>query len=107
MSYQMTIDAAIEHGQRGMALAGERAGATFAEEAFTFLERFAATTARPFSSEEVTELAATCGLVAPDARAWGGVFQRAARAGLIRRSSETYQRRYGHGSVGVKWERAQ
>lgn len=101
----MTIDAAIEQGRRGMALAGERAGATFAQEAFTFLERFAKTTARPFASEEVTELAATCGLVAPDARAWGGVFQRAARAGLIRRSAEMYRRKYGNGTWAPKWER--
>lgn len=106
MSYQLTLDAALEQGRRGMALAGERAGVTFSAEAFVFLTRFARTTERPFSSEEVTGLAATCGLMAPDARAWGAVFQRAARAGVIRRSSETYRRRYGHGSVGVKWEKA-
>lgn len=106
MSYQVTIDAAIEQGRRGMALAGEKAGTTFAVEAFAFLTRFVETAERPFSSEEVTGLAATCGLMAPDARAWGAVFQRAARAGVIKRSRETYQRRYGHGSVGVKRERA-
>lgn len=105
--YQMTIEAAIEQAHRGMALAGDKAGATFRDEAFVFLERFAATTARAFSSEEVTDMAALCGLVAPDARAWGGVFQRAARAGVIKRSSETYQRRYGNGSIGVKWVRCE
>ena len=106
MSYQLTIEAATEQGRRGMALAGEKAGAGFAEEAFTFLERFAKTTARPFSSEEVSDLAATCGLVAPDARAWGGVFQRAARAGVIKRSSVTYRRTKGHGAPAFCWERA-
>ena len=103
LTAQLTIADAIEAGQRGMALAGDKAGATFAQEAFTFLERFAQTTSRPFASEEVTELAATCGLVAPDARAWGGVFQRAARAGLIRRSAEMYRRKYGNGTWAPKW----
>ena len=106
MSYQMTIESALEQGARGMALAGDRAGVTFKDEAFEFLRRYAATTDRPFSSEEVTDLAAACGLSTWDARAWGGVFQRAARAGLIKRSSETYRRRYGHGVVSLKWVRA-
>ena len=106
LTAQLTIADAIAEGQRGMAQAGGRAGAPFSVDAFFFLDRFAKTSSRPFSSEEVTELAATKGLVAPDARAWGGVFQRAARAGAIRRSTVTYRRRFGHGSVGVMWERA-
>lgn len=105
MLTQLTIADAIAEGQRGMAQAEDRAGASFSAEALFFLERFAKTAERPFSSEEVTELAATKGLVAPDARAWGGVFQRAARRGLIQRSSEMYRRRYGHGSLSPKWER--
>lgn len=44
------------------------------------------------------------GLSAPkDARAFGGVYMRAVHRGLIERSDLTYQRRRGHGSVGVLW----
>jgi len=107
LTAQLTISDAIEAGQRGMAQAEDGAGHGFAEQADRFVANFARFAELPFSSEEVTDLAAACGLSTWDARAWGGVFQRAARAGVIKRSGEMYRRRYGNGSIGVKWERAQ
>jgi hypothetical protein len=41
-----------------------------------------------------------------DTRAFGSLFSRAARAGLIRRTGETYQREHGHGSPALKWRTA-
>jgi hypothetical protein len=41
-----------------------------------------------------------------DTRAFGALFSRAARAGLIVRTAETYQREHGHGTVSLKWRTA-
>lgn len=104
MSEQLTIDDAIAAGQRGMAQAEDASGHWFADEADRFISRFVASAPRAFSAEELVETARTCGLIPSDDRAWGGAFQRAARAGVIRRSSEVYRRTRGHGSLAFKWE---
>lgn len=103
--HQLTIADAIAAGQRGMHQAEDAAGYGFSDEAERFIRRYAEASARPFSSEAVVAAARACGLIPPDDRAWGGAFQRAARAGVIRRSSETYRRTRGHGTIGVKWEK--
>jgi hypothetical protein len=38
-----------------------------------------------------------------DQRAFGALYSRAVKAGLITRSTETYQREHGHGTVALKW----
>lgn len=102
--YQMTIEAAMAAGNVGMMRAAQAAGPAFAELADEFLIAFAVQADRPFSSEEVVAAAAAAGIARDESRAWGPVFLRAARAGIIRRSSEVYRRACGHGSVGLKWE---
>jgi len=105
MSEQLTIEDAIAAGQRGMALAEDAQPHWWASEADRFIRRFAQQSTRPFSSEELVATANACGLSVREERAWGAAFQRAARAGVIRRSTETYRRTKGNGSLGVKWER--
>jgi 3-methyladenine DNA glycosylase/8-oxoguanine DNA glycosylase len=39
-----------------------------------------------------------------DTRCFGKAFSRAAKAGLIRRSTETYHLEHGHGKISLKWE---
>lgn len=102
----MTIDDAIAAGERGMQLAQAGAGEWFAEQAQSFIRRFASGARRPFSAEELVETARASGLVTRDERAWGPAFMRAARSGVIRRSSVTYRRTKGHGTLGVMWESA-
>lgn len=102
MSYQLTLEDAIAAGERGMHQAEDAAGYGWTDEALTFLTRYAQS-AGTFTAEEVVDTARICGLIPPDQRAWGGVFQMAARRGVIRRTNETYQRRKGHGSVSLKW----
>ncbi len=75
------------------------------DEADRFIRRFAAGACRPFSSEELVATANACGLSIREERAWDAAFQRAAQAGVIRRSSETYRRTKGNGSIAFKWER--
>jgi hypothetical protein len=58
----------------------------------------------PWTGEEATaHIVAMCGQP-HDNRATGSLFSRAAKAGLIRRSAETYQREHGHGTISLKWE---
>lgn len=104
MSEQLTLDDALAAGLVGMRQSEDAAGHWWRDESDRFISRFAATSTRAFSSEELVETAKACGLVPPDDRAWGGAFQRAARAGVIRRSTETYRRTRGHGAIGLKWE---
>lgn len=103
------VSVALALGHEGMERAerrAERAAPGFAEGAYRFLCGYAQTHSTPFSSEDAVEVARCIGLIPPDARAWGGVFQRARRAGVIRQSNETYPRRNGHGTRAFKWERA-
>lgn len=59
---------------------------------------------QPFSSEHVTLAAMDAG-IAPqtDLRAWGAVFQQAARDGHIRRSEVLFSRTLGNGSLSPGW----
>ena len=58
-----------------------------------------------FTAEEAVATCYNRGLIEPhDDRAWGGIFLRASRAGLIRKSAVTYRRVHGHGSPAFKWE---
>ena len=103
-----TTQQAIDAGRAQMALcfdAAQRRDETFGDRAFAFLCEYASRKDVPFSGEDVTDAATEAGIVAHDARAWGAVFQRAARAGVIRRSSVAFARRYGHGSPTLGWER--
>ena len=77
-------------------------------EAYAFLQRFVAAQPKgqPFSAEAVTLAAREAGILAKDARAWGGVFLTAQRKGLIRRSQTMIRRAFGHGTLGPAWERA-
>lgn len=106
MLTQLTIADAIEAGRQGMARAEDGAGYGFAEQADRFVANFARFAELPFSSEEVVARARHYGLAPRDERAWGAAFQRAARAGIIKRSSETYRRTKGRGTIALKWERA-
>lgn len=102
------LEAARAMGAEGMRRAEQRAereSPGFSAEAFRFLKGYVSTHySRPFAGEDVVDMARTCGLVAPDSRAWGGVFLKAKRAGLIRLSNEWYPRRNGHGTQARMWE---
>lgn len=83
--------------------ATDRRNPTWADVAYQYLERYARHH-QLFTPEAVTDEAESWGLTAPsDKRAWGFIYLKAQRAGIIERSTEIYQRRFGHGSVGVKW----
>ncbi|MDE2103904.1 MAG: hypothetical protein KGL39_42100 [Patescibacteria group bacterium] len=100
---------AIAAGAEQMLLAldaAERRDETFPRRAYAFLVEFARRRDGPFSGEDVTDAAAEEGVTTADARAWGAIFQRAARNGVIRRSSTLFKRRYGHGSAAPGWERS-
>lgn len=91
-----------------MSLCLEKAGKEWADSAYAYLVEWVRTVAKtgvPFSAEDLTDAATRKGIRAHDARAWGGVFQRAARRGVIRRSSATFARRNGHGAPIFGWEK--
>ena len=87
--------------------AARRRDETFPPRALAFLRDFARQRSTPFSAEDVTDAAAEVGIHAGEQRGWGAIFQRAARAGIIKRSSKLFPRRYGHGSPTLGWERAE
>ena len=77
----------------------------FDQDALGFLISFARKhKGQPFSSEHVTLAAMDAG-IAPvtDLRAWGAVFQQAARDGHIRRSDVLFSRSLGNGSLSPGW----
>jgi hypothetical protein len=90
MSAQLAIDfdvarAARDEGMGRAADHAERVQGGWKDAAFAFLVRYAGQHAR-FISEEATQAAEALGYGAPtDSRAWGAIFQRAAREGVIRR----------------------
>lgn len=88
MSTQLTFDNAMA---RAAADAGMRQALAHAEEehfgwpdlAYLFLERYARQHQR-FISEDVSDASIAWGLVQPPTlRAWGGIYRRAKKAGLI------------------------
>lgn len=83
----MDFETARRRRDSGMARAADHANAEtpgWTEAAFEFLEACAKVRAAPFLAEEVIEMAKAAHLAPPpDGRAWGGVFRRAARSGVI------------------------
>ena len=103
-----TAQQATEAGRAQMQLAFDaalRRDETFGDRAYAFLCDYARRQLAPFSGEDVTDAAAKAGIRSAEQRALGSVFQSAARAGVIRRSSVAFARRYGHGSPTLGWER--
>lgn len=90
MSEQLPMDfvAAAAARDRGIAQAADHASRiddTFAERALAFLYAYARANEQ-FISETATDAAAVEGLTSPaDRRAWGAVFQKAAKQGYIRK----------------------
>lgn len=84
---------------------GTTAPRRFDEDALGFLISFARKhKGQPFSSEQVTLAAVDAGIApATDLRAWGAVFQQAARDGYIRRSEVLFSRAMGNGSLSPGW----
>ena len=73
------ISRAVEHA--------DRVRDEWSAEAFNFLCDYARTSVPPFLVEEARAAAESAGLECPtDNRAWGGVVQRAVRAGIIVRA---------------------
>ena len=56
-----------------------------------------------FSSEDVTLAAQVAGIAPQDLRAWGHIFQQAAKDGYIRRSDISFRRSLGNGSLAPGW----
>ena len=84
-----------------VAAKAEEAAPTFAARAYAFLIRYAA--AHPeFGGEDATEAIKAAGIVPHDDRAFGPIYAKAARNGLIRRIGFVPRRR-GHGSPGPLW----
>ncbi len=84
---------------------GAPAPRRFDQDALGFLIDFARKhRGQPFSSEHVTLAAMDAG-IAPvtDLRAWGAVFQQAARDGHIRRSEVLFQRSMGNSTLAPGW----
>lgn len=77
---------------------------SFEKDGIGFLIGYAKRSAgQPFSSEDVTLAAMAAGVAPADLRAWGAIFQQAARDGYIRRSDKLFQRSMGNGSLAPGW----
>lgn len=73
------------------------------EDAYTLLVRFARRhKVKPWSPEQAIHQAAIKGIVFQDARAWGPIFERARREGVIRRAG-LFSRVTSNGSVRPGW----
>lgn len=92
----------------GIAQAEEHADAVhegWTTQAWNALQAFVSTTETPFMAEDVRASADVP--APPDPRAWGGVFQRAARAGLIVKAGFAESRnRQAHCRPTALWRRA-
>lgn len=83
---------------------GVTASRTFDQDAMGFLIKFVKKQrGASFSSEDVTLAAITAGVAPTDLRAWGKVFQQAAKDGYIRRSDVLFKRSMGNGSLAPGW----
>lgn len=77
---------------------------SFDQDAMGFLIRFAKRhRGRSFSPEEVTLAAMEKGVVPPDLRQWGRIFQQAAKDGYIRQSEVLFRRVMSNGSLRPGW----
>lgn len=103
---QLSIEfsrASRDAAMRAVASGAEKKTPGWGDVAFSFLSAYASRH-ELFSAEDATTAAKARGIVSPtDARAWGPVYMRAARERLIERSTVTYQRQFGHSSLGLKW----
>lgn len=71
----------------------------FSDRAFAFIASFARAARKPFSGEQLTDAMKNCGIRPHDDRAFGPVFARAIRAGLIK-TIGFVPRKKGHGTAG-------
>lgn len=74
-------------------------------DAYTFAQAYACKSPEPFSPEEVIEAADLCGIRFDDQRAWGSVFTRLSKDGLIKRAG-LFARKTSNNSVRPGWVRA-
>lgn len=73
------------------------------EDAYTFLVKFARRhKVKAWSPEQAIGQAVTRGIVFQDARAWGPIFERARREGVIKRAG-LFSRASSNGSVRPGW----
>lgn len=83
---QLAIDFAAARRDLGIERAGSHAGEAWKRRARGYLLEYLVGRAGPFMAEDVRDFAEGRGLdVPPDGRAWGAVFQAAARERLIRK----------------------
>lgn len=103
---QLTIEDAIARRDDGISRAAEHAGDRWQKLARGYLMEFLAFHRGPFVAEVAREFAEALGFDhPPDGRAWGAVFQRAAREGLIRKVGYA-PARSSNLSPKVQWEAA-
>jgi hypothetical protein len=77
---------------------------SFEQDAYGFLIAYAARCkGQPFCAEDVTLAALDAGLAPKELRAWGAVFQQAAKDGYIRRSEVLFRRSMGNSSLAPGW----
>lgn len=102
---QMTIEDAIQQGEAGMRQALEHADQEvkqWSDLAYTFLVAFCQRHAS-FISEDVSDASKTWGMVQPPTdRAWGSIYRRAQKAGVIEMDGIGRSRRR-HASVCPRW----
>jgi hypothetical protein len=59
---------------------------------------------KPFCAEEITKAAIDAGVAPADLRQVGGMYQRLAAEGLMRRSQQAFRRAWGNGTLALGWE---
>lgn len=105
MTDQLTITHARQLRDEGMARAGdhaERVTPQWLDTAYAFLLNFA-TTHQTFISEDVSDASKVWGMVQPPTdRAWGSVYVRAVKAGIIVQDGAGRSRRR-HASICPMW----
>lgn len=104
--YQANLDDAIAARDAAMnqvAANNEEHNAGWQRLALAFMRQFCRTHAS-FFPWEVGEAFDRMGYVQPtDPRAWGQVYRKAAKEGLIKRSTETAQHPYRHATMTLGW----
>jgi hypothetical protein len=79
----------------------------FERDAHALLKQFVDEHDSPFCAEAFTQFCLGQGVVPKDLRAFGKIFQQAARQGIIQRSYQPFKREFGHGSLAFGWVRTQ
>lgn len=89
----------------GIKQSAENAGERWCDRAYAHLTLFASRQSAAWSAEEAVAWCYGNGLDRPvnDERAFGGVFLRLSRAGVIVKSAEWYERSKGHKTRAQKW----